>query len=244
MQHVIEEFLHDISNITTLDALTEHFQTIVGREGFHSLTMGLMPWQGNGGDTDQAVLISTLDDDFQHAYNEMDAHTFDPMFEEMAKRYLPCTKSSLRPLYDKSPQGRDIVELAEDYHVGEGLMIPLSTTEYCRGVALFADESEASFQKRLHEYGPTYQYLAAHFAARAEELGLAEICGPTIHLTTREQECLQWVAAGKTSQHIATVLGIAEVTVNFHIYNICKKFGVERRSQAVLRALNLGLIQL
>jgi diguanylate cyclase (GGDEF)-like protein len=64
-----------------------------------------------------------------------------------------------------------------------------------------------------------------------------------IHLTPRELECLQWSAAGKSSWEIATILGVSESAVNFHMANIRGKFDVGSRRQAVVQAIRYGLIR-
>lgn len=61
-------------------------------------------------------------------------------------------------------------------------------------------------------------------------------------LSTRERECLQWAAAGKTSWEIARILNLAERTVVFHLSNATEKLGAINRRQAVVRAIARGLI--
>lgn len=61
-------------------------------------------------------------------------------------------------------------------------------------------------------------------------------------LTRREIQCLKWAAAGKTDMEIGTIVRISTPTVRFHITNAAGKLGVGGRSQAVLRAANLGYI--
>jgi LuxR family transcriptional activator of conjugal transfer of Ti plasmids len=63
-------------------------------------------------------------------------------------------------------------------------------------------------------------------------------------LSDREKECLGWAAAGKSSWDIAVILSISENTVNFHVKNAMKKLGATRRTLAVVKAINLGLIDL
>lgn len=65
-----------------------------------------------------------------------------------------------------------------------------------------------------------------------------------IHLTKCEMECLQWSMEGKSSLAISKILGCSESVVNFHMNNIRRKFSVNTRQQAVIRALHLGLITL
>ncbi len=55
-------------------------------------------------------------------------------------------------------------------------------------------------------------------------------------LTAREIECLKAAASGETGNAIGDALGISERTVRFHLANICRKFGVQRRSQAIALA--------
>jgi len=58
-------------------------------------------------------------------------------------------------------------------------------------------------------------------------------------LTPRVAETLLWIAQGKTNGDIATILGISESTVKKHVLEIFGKLGVETRSAASLRALEI-----
>jgi DNA-binding NarL/FixJ family response regulator len=58
-------------------------------------------------------------------------------------------------------------------------------------------------------------------------------------LRARAAEVLLWVAQGKTNADIATILGISESTVKKHLLEIHAKLGVETRSAATLRALEV-----
>jgi DNA-binding NarL/FixJ family response regulator len=58
-------------------------------------------------------------------------------------------------------------------------------------------------------------------------------------LTPRVAEALLWVAQGKTNQEIATILGISESTVKKHMLEIFEKLGIETRTAATLRALEV-----
>ncbi len=61
----------------------------------------------------------------------------------------------------------------------------------------------------------------------------------SIGLTPRVAEVLLWVAQGKTNADIATILGISESTVKKHLLDIFEQLGVETRSAATLRALEV-----
>lgn len=61
-------------------------------------------------------------------------------------------------------------------------------------------------------------------------------------LTTRETEVMRLVAGGYSNREIAEALTAAEATVKVHVSSILSKLGVRDRVQAVLRALESGLI--
>jgi diguanylate cyclase (GGDEF)-like protein len=63
------------------------------------------------------------------------------------------------------------------------------------------------------------------------------------YLTSRELECLQWSAIGKSSREIAVILTVSESAVNFHMANVRSKFDVSSRRQAVAQAIRYGLIR-
>ena len=59
-------------------------------------------------------------------------------------------------------------------------------------------------------------------------------------LTRREAEVLAWVAEGKTSGDIASILGIRPKTVEKHLEHIFEALGVETRTAAAVRAREVG----
>lgn len=61
-------------------------------------------------------------------------------------------------------------------------------------------------------------------------------------LTPREAEVLGLMAGAYTNREIAGALGTAEGTVKIHVSNILSKLGARDRTQAVLSALELGLL--
>jgi LuxR family transcriptional activator of rhlAB and lasB len=64
----------------------------------------------------------------------------------------------------------------------------------------------------------------------------------TISLSSRELEILRWVGDGKCSQTIASILGISQNTVNYHIKKIQKKYSSSNRVLAVAYSAAQGII--
>jgi LuxR family maltose regulon positive regulatory protein len=61
-------------------------------------------------------------------------------------------------------------------------------------------------------------------------------------LSERELEVLRLVAEGLSNREIAEQLVVAVGTVKAHLHNICGKLDVQNRTQAILRAQQLGLL--
>lgn len=61
-------------------------------------------------------------------------------------------------------------------------------------------------------------------------------------LTKREQEILALMAAGQSNQEIADALYIAPGTVRVHVHAILQKLDVRDRTQAVILAMQRGLV--
>jgi DNA-binding NarL/FixJ family response regulator len=61
-------------------------------------------------------------------------------------------------------------------------------------------------------------------------------------LSEREVEIVRLVAAGCSNREIADKLVITEGTVKNHVTNILGKLGVRDRTQAALRARELGIL--
>lgn len=61
-------------------------------------------------------------------------------------------------------------------------------------------------------------------------------------LTPREIDCLRWCSRGKTNWEISRILDLSERTVEHYLSRANRKLGTTNRTQAVARALKLGLI--
>jgi DNA-binding NarL/FixJ family response regulator len=79
------------------------------------------------------------------------------------------------------------------------------------------------------------QKLIARLARQDEK-------APVEPLTDRELQILTLTAKGYTNKAIAVQLGISDRTVQNHLANIFQKLAAESRTEAVMRAVSLGLI--
>ena len=106
---------------------------------------------------------------------------------------------------------------ADDY-----LTKPVAKTDL---LAAIRSRLERATQQAVPEFKPNFE------SARP----LKKVLG----LTPRVAESLLWLAQGKTNAEIAIILGDSESTVRKHVLEIFEKLGVETRTAASLRALEV-----
>jgi two-component system nitrate/nitrite response regulator NarL len=79
-------------------------------------------------------------------------------------------------------------------------------------------------------------------AALAERLRTAAAAPARALLTEREQQMLEFLAAGKSAPAIAAELYLSPTTVKTHLGNLYEKLGVSDRAAAVAEAMRRGLL--
>jgi len=67
---------------------------------------------------------------------------------------------------------------------------------------------------------------------------------PNSDLSSREREVLRHMVDGRSNKQIASLLGITEATVKCHVSTILMRLNVSDRTQAVVTALQRGLVHL
>jgi LuxR family maltose regulon positive regulatory protein len=117
-------------------------------------------------------------------------------------------------------------------------------------IRLFLDEGQPmlALLRLAHSQGIAPAYVATLLAASNEPSrvntatslsGNGALQAP---LTDREREVLQLLSEGATNGDIARRLVVSVNTVKRHVYNICSKFGVQNRTQILVRARELDLL--
>ncbi len=71
---------------------------------------------------------------------------------------------------------------------------------------------------------------------------LSHLTAPNEALSDRQKQILHWINEGKTNWEIAQILEMTEKNVKYHIEQIYAKLQVRNRTQAVAKAMLLGLL--
>ena len=110
------------------------------------------------------------------------------------------------------------------------------------GMNLGADDYLTKPVAKLISLPPSARVLNAPSSKPCRNSSLTSIlqtAGDGLGLTPRVAETLLWLTQGKTNGEIATILGNSESTVKKHVLEIFEKLGVETRTAASLRALEV-----
>ncbi|WP_439575203.1 autoinducer binding domain-containing protein [Phreatobacter sp.] len=129
------------------------------------------------------------------------------------------------------------LDLARDLGIEDGLAVPWHGPGGRFGVISLGFErfSFSAGEQRMLE-------LAAMLAiVRMTEMTRTGAPSDTASLTTRERDCLSFVADGLSDVGIGEKLGISHTTAHAHVENAKRKLGARTRAQAVARLILLGL---
>ena len=67
--------------------------------------------------------------------------------------------------------------------------------------------------------------------------------GSSLGLTPREREVLEFLANGASNKEIANALNLQLVTIKLHVRGICRKLEANNRTQAALKAVQMGIVK-
>ncbi|PTL84680.1 response regulator transcription factor [Vitiosangium sp. GDMCC 1.1324] len=139
---------------------------------------------------------------------------------------------------DAPDLGAPVLALVPDESAGEGAL-----SAGARGL-LFRDVAPAPLLAALRAVA---RGLTVFDPALATLRATPRASTPTVTpegLTPREREVLALLAEGLSNKAIADRLDISEHTAKFHVNAVLAKLGVQRRTEAVVRAARMGLVTL
>ena len=136
---------------------------------------------------------------------------------------------------------REFMAAAKEFGLGDG--ITTGSADPACGIATFCSFASAE-RVDAKRYVPLVEYFGyhVHLALLRTAPKSSRAVAPCVReLTLREMTILNWVKNGKTNWEIATIMGVTERTIRFHVENIFSKLDVTSRSHAVATAIEHGL---
>lgn len=227
------EFLQTAQSIADVDALVARFGEAAGPFGFTKFQCAHVAAPG---EPVRPRLLFGPAINWGQRYLDQQMYRRDPTIQTLFSSIDAFTWSEVEARTDKA--GKAVFEAARAFGYAEGLVVPLHGAfgEVCCVIMV----SEAP------DFDPAARPILATMARMYATVGLPLVevrqdeAGPV--LTKRESECLTWVLRGKTDWEIGRIIGISHRTVEMHIDNAKRKLEVRNRTQAVVLALQRGLL--
>ncbi len=208
--------------------------------GFTHTLFGVIP--NRSASLDAAYLTSNYPVEWRKICDKMRVHYVDPIVSHCLHSTLPFIwkTSTFRGKHQAA-----LYEQAAGYGLCSGVSLPIHGTGGQFGVLSFAGPDAEHPARTSSLQDLAMLTLIRDYALESAQRFLPANAGQallTVRLTARELECLQWAMLGKSSWEISKIMRRSEATVNFHLANTKKKFNVQTRQQAVVKAIKLGLL--
>lgn len=253
----LDEAIDAVEGCEQVGALKQTLQAIIESYGFASYAFVEISDPGE----DAPLLVATSDPRWNDDYRSNGFLHVDPMLPMVRRANSPFTWADVplpRRLGKRKPGALRTMEAARDHGLIEGLVVPFHTVDrigrmHSASCVLFWKDRPALFARipRRHRselhviliyWGQRVLDLAARAGHRRFEVAAPGDADEAVTLSDRERGTLAWAARGKTMAETAVILSISTGTVETHLRNAMAKLGTVNKTQAAVRALKLGLI--
>lgn len=198
------------------------------------------------GDPDDALFMSTCDPDYVSRYFRGKFFARTPLYHWSENNVGACTWAWVKTA---ALEGRltpdELASVKENQKIGvtAGITIsyPASSARSKGALGLIADVglTEQDVEEIWARARSDIEAVAHVMHLKLIQFPIASRTRP---LTQRQREVLEWVADGKTSQDVATILGVSGAMVEKHLRLAREVLGVDTSAQAVAKAALLNLI--
>ncbi len=168
----------------------------------------------------------------------------DPVVPEMIRRTAPFDYVALLRNSPRTVASSIQLALLKLWRINRAWMVPLHTPGHIQFVTLYmaGENHAAAFEKTRAQVA----LLSALFMDRILALNTAPIAVEVAEIpqfTPEELACLTLVTQGFSNTEIARHRDISANTVRYHLKKVFRKLGVNTRTAAAARALEIGILK-
>jgi DNA-binding CsgD family transcriptional regulator len=172
-------------------------------------------------------------------YSQRNFVANDYVVAEARRRIAPYTWLEAKAERIMSAAEQEIWNTTVEWGWTDGFSVPIHGPGGYFGLTVMAGKEQSMpplLRNRLHILA-----FLTHERCRALSK-LPVVVDPKAALSSRELECLRWVAAGKTDWEIGKIMSLSPTTVKSHVDQARRKLGARTRPQAVARLVFSGLM--
>ncbi len=233
-------YLEKLHELQTIDEVWSHHVDQMAVYGFDRLLYGFTRFrtQNSFGDREDLLLLTNHSVEYLQTFIETGMYFNAPMVKWSAKNVGACSWGwmtenaiSLTASEHKVVEYNRVMGITAGYSVSFKSIS--SRSKGAIGLVAKPGFSQADVDALWTENGREIVQMnnVAH-------LKMTTFPFPTLRrpLTNRQRETLEWVGDGKTSQDIATIMGLTQPTIEKHLRLAREALDVETTAQAVLKA--------
>lgn len=232
-----QEFIEASKRATDLVELGSLFEQTISRMGctHFACTSNVDPLHPPSG----AVGVSNYPSTWAHRFSAKKYQFIDPIYKACQTRLTPFMWSDKQWRAILSVEQLNVLNEAAEVGLGDGFSVPIHCTEGFPASCSIVFGQEDLDPDSIN----TIHLMSIYLYESALRLKLDSSPYRRPILTTRQRECLEFAALGKSSWVISQLLNISESTVHFHFGMVLKRLRVATRTQAIVKALFLGEIR-
>ena len=230
-----------VTSETTQEAF-EHFCDAMRQHGYDRITYSLVNDHPSLGLSSQHGLATSYPEDWMKHYAARKFSLIDPVTRQVLMSRTPFFWSDVTAKLDRLLPPRQMMELASDAGLGDGIGISLrGDGAELVGVGIARSSLPESRRRKPQDYnllgGAYLLSTCLHETYRDLTIKSARAA-----LSARQHDILSWGAEGKTDEEISIILNITVNTVRFHWKNIFRKLAANGRTYAITKALRQHII--
>lgn len=238
----LAQYLMAVTNAQSLEELWDMHTRRMAEYGFDRLLYGYTNFRTSNslGDPADFVVLSNHDRRYIREYIDNGLYFHAPMTQWALENEGSCSWSRVHSLLASgalTEAQRKVVQFNQSFQVNAGYSISFraisSRAKGAIGLTARPDMTQEDADAIWDRHG--MDILVMNNVAHLKITSLP-YSSPHRSLTARQREVLEWVGDGKTTQDIATVLGISRAMVEKHLRLARQSLGVETTTQAVLKA--------
>lgn len=234
MRSTAQAFVARVSTVSTADDLDDALRAITLDMGFQYFALTHhVDVVGAGG---SAIRVHNYPARWAEYYDANTLGVSDPVHRASHMTSIGFRWSHIPQMIPLTPRDRTVLLLGRDQGIGDGFTIPANVPGEARGSCSFANEADRPMAEDML---PLAQLTGAFAFEAARRLWAVRRSGvvPVQPLTDRQRDCALWAARGKSDWETSRILGLSEETVALHIRHGCERYGVNKRTLLLIRAL-------
>lgn len=234
--------LLDLTHSSSIEELWDLHCRRMAEFGFDRLLYGFTRFRTatSLGDPDDFIVLSNLDPAYVHAFVNDGLYRSAPMVRWALENDGAASWSVLRMMMQSgavTQEEQKILTFNAQHGITAGYSISFrSLSDRAKGaIALIARSglSQEDVDALWAQSGELIQLMNNIVHLKILTLPYTP---PNQLLTKRQREALEWVGGGKTTQDIATIMGLTPATVEKHLRLAREALNVDTTAQAVLKA--------